>query len=503
MQRGKPLIASLLLLVLFLSHITHGFNSSSNARQPTQQRTTTTTTYNGVPLVRAAVSLLEDRYGSGPEYDWRKVRSYLYQTNKEQLSLMKIEKVLTFLDDNLSPTLGALVVQQSPRILQRSVETNLKPTVDFLLSLYGPDMLQDAVQRNSDLLLTTNIGYQGDALDLVAQLLKEELSMTQQQIERLKRLHPSIFQSSATQLLSAIGFFREQLLLSSPDNAEESPVVTQQSDSQTTKRIAKLLLSHPPLFLLSVEDNLRPRMEYLRNVVGSKALIQQCLHRPSNAGILALSIDTNLQRTVEFLQSRQADVARHPAILGLSLENNLIPKVEYLDAIDCTLTERILAKAPVVFSLSLQDNLIPKLHFLRTAVWDDEARCVKEICVYPSILTLSLERNIRPTVQFYTDVCGVPPPQLQGRHIAASLYRRLLPRFYFARKQKKTNESEQGVVLSPHILAIASDIEYCRVIGQSLEDYNDFRNNEGASLRFQTQWKAWLKYGTPIDLEGG
>lgn len=433
--------------------------------------------------------LLEDRYGSNNE--WKRVRKYLYSTNKDILTLTHIRQVLEFLDANFTPALTPEILRESPRLLKRSVNTQLQPTLDFLRGLYGEDVVVSAVKRNPGLLLTANIGYRGDALNLMEQLLRDELQLNEKQLDSLKRSHPYTFQGSAAQVLSVVAFFRD--IITNAESLQEKG--REQSADQINKVIAKVLVAHPQLFFLSVERNLRPKLDYLRTVMEDRALVK-CLV-PGKASIFNLSINDNLRAKVELLQSRACDISRHPPILALSVPNNLAPKIDYFDGIDPLVTERLFAKAPVVFSLSLEATLIPRIDFL-TKVWGQK-QLIKELSQYPTLLTFSLERNLRPTIHFFTEVAGYAPQDIHARYVASSLYKRLLPRFYYFLQ----NTPKTGPHMRPslYVLALASDRKYAAMVGRSEHEFKDYQASAEASLRFQHQWKQWLQYGTPIDME--
>ena len=111
--------------------------------------------------------------------------------------------------------------------------------------------------------------------------------------------------------------------------------------------------------------------------------------------------------------------------------DNLHAKRDYFNSIGIekrqSLAKRILISAPSVYSLSLENNIIPKIEYLAT-LWgdngspqDDNKRSflLDNIYEYPHVLTLSMEDNINPTISFYNMTGYVKERNnIRGRYIA-------------------------------------------------------------------------------------
>jgi mTERF len=526
--------------------------------------------------VRSIMDLIIDRYGSRAVQhdlpvqdtaeekkrllgDWTKMRRFLYRvctTEKDDaLTVRQVLRVLDFLNqtfpDNMP--LQQSVLMQSPRILSKHVATRLLPTAEFLRSLYGDAAMKDAVMRNPDLLLTTGTGYNGDALDLVDVFLRQDLRLSTHNVRHLKKTCPGLFQLSMVQLLSVVSYLRSILQVSDTDaqiaTTESSPTL------RATATIGKLILAHPRIFQLSVPDNLRPRIHYLQDRLALSDADLACLIRSSSGAILGLSVTRNIQPTLELLSSmlpssndlRKALVS-HPQILGLSLPN-LRAKIEYFNKIDAlakgsgsgtaanregiSLASRILMRSPTIFSLSLRENILPTVEFLGriwgaatpsdppvdygAAVSASSSKTMAPIAPllfeYPSILTLSLEGNIQPTVNFYVragylslnddgrlDTSHGREMIVRGRYIAASLFTRLLPRWNYYCEQKQVKNGELFVPPPLHVLAGTTDEVFCEKCGLKLELYILFKETAIPRLKFGSQFDTWLHTGRPIDV---
>ena len=87
---------------------------------------------------------------------------------------------------------------------------------------------------------------------------------------------------------------------------------------------------------------------------------------------------------------------------------------------------RVLDAHPTTFTLSLDQNIIPTVDFLMHEVCLKNVE--KEIEQNPSILGVSIDFNLKPTVAFL-EASGYDLQQdLRGRHLTASLTGRIMPR---------------------------------------------------------------------------
>jgi cyclophilin family peptidyl-prolyl cis-trans isomerase len=481
-------------------------SSSLSAGDSDKSETPVTTARRVNPTVRQHMAYLEQRLElPAADPSWKKTKSYLYRTTLTTAQVTRVVETLLACP-LFSPELVRYILQNTPRILRKHPTTHIEPTIDFLMGLFGPQRLAEAVHRKPTLLLTRDTGYNGDDWELVPVFLQSQLGMSQQDVHKLKQSAPRIFQLPVAKLLAVTNYLSQ--LLQSGYNGEDDSMkdvddddngggddghcddIKLAMDPQQVQRIlAKIVRSHPTLLQLSVDANLQPRVEYLRQRCqltnqDLSILIQRC-----TSGVLGLSVQDNLSAKLDLLQkylvgdsgnddidthtSNQANnkklselrvcLLRHPQILGLSLDN-LRTKLAYFSSIDSCLPARLLTRAPAVLSLQLENNLRPKIDFL-ARVWGlsrdhEEGRDVNEendsnvdprlgslLCENPTILTVSLEGNLRPTVDFFnrTDYVDLDANWrvqradqvglLRGRYLASSLYKRLLPRWHFAQSR--------------------------------------------------------------------
>jgi hypothetical protein len=477
------------------------------------------------PKPRDIIAFLSNRYGEG---DWTKTRNYVYHT-KDKLSLHQVEGVLDFLDINFDNTQIRSILQSSPRILRKNPFSKLKPTAKFLKQLYGKDMFHEAVSRNPDLLLISGLGYDTSIDNPIEPFLQRELKLSKSDVQKLQQTSPFFFQIPLAKIKLVTTYLMD--LLQDGDYSHEDAV----------KVIAKVVLAHPHLFHLSVDANLQPRIDFLVKTCNLSSKNVASLIK-SSSGILGLSVEDNFKPTLYYLLQvldPDSDAGRHalnkcvlshPPILALS-QRNMEQKVMYFDAIDPggdggSLAARIAMRSPVVYSLSLKDNILPTVEFL-AKVWGARVPRVswrkQDLAVvepdphgcrdatlgtllreYPGILTLSLEGNLQPTFNFYnktgytvldddwTLVKG--KLKVRGRYIAASLFHRLLPRWHYWMDQNTADKPPL------HIIAGSTDANLCKLLGYDLETYQEFKEKSAPRLKFSSQFDTWLKTGRAIDV---
>jgi len=402
--------------------------------------------------------------------------------------------------------------------------------------------------------------------------------MADKAIEKLKQSSPSVFRLSVEKSIEPV----VQFLVSTfeDDSLSSSNTLSESINPKTRKVIARVVTNNPSLLHLNIESNLLPTVIFLRDncfldTVGMANLIKSC------PGVLGLSVEDNLRPTLTFLMKEMGldpmfsgeevvvvshddeleDIVktnlkrclcRHPQILALSLEN-LKRKVEYFDLIDSisirkktkstdkkqkskqALATRIAISAPSTYSLSLKDNIIPKVQCLAN-MWSvpypnstsDSYSTInyslaKRLAEYPPVLTLSLEGNLEPTIQFYnrtgyikldgigetiqeedtSNTSSVTNEIVRARHLATSLFNRLLPRWHYLVDEINHGDTSASanVDIPPpiHILASSTDEKFSDYYGLDPTDYKQYKLEAVPRLKFSNQFETWIKTGRPID----
>ena len=492
--------------------------------------------------VRDMMHIVREKYPVCPGAEWHRLKTYLYQ-NYERLSLGQVQQVLDYLEE-LFPDdhdLHVSILQVSPRILAKPVDTFLRPTVEFLKNLYGTEMFTEAIRRKQDLLLIRGLGYNaGPSSTSIPVYLSEQFGLSSTAISKVKLQHPKLFQRPLHKIEAVVSFFGEIL---HHGNATEQVI------KSTT---AKLITRDPFVFHLSVHNKLKPQLDYLETAchLNTAEVAKLLVSRSGTVKLLTTSVEQHLKPLIAYLSQIVSsaegggDLKRcllaHPGMLNLAL-NNIQNKVEYFDSLDppsfdengrrvpsIGLAARVMSRAPSVYSLSLTDSIIPKVAFLR-GVWGvpvlvngtdssdgDGRRLAGLLREAPTILTLNLEGNIQPTCKFYNSTGyftldshwqlleggGGFSRSIRGREISVSLFNRLLPRWHFVRSMyENATETLPSPLIPLNILVGATDATFCDVYGVSQEDFENYKEEAIPRLKFSSQFDTWLKTGRRIELD--
>jgi hypothetical protein len=433
---------------------------------------------------------------------WKKLRNYLYHS-AERLSIAQVDSVCCYLGTVVDEETRRQVLQTNPRILRKTVGTNLEPTVSFLRELYGDQLMKHAIRRNPKLLLTQGAGYNVETLDLVPMYLKRYLNFTDGALDRLKRSAPFVFQLKLSKIMRNVVFLKQVILPSA-------------SESSTQPTLRKIISRHPTLLQLSPEK-LYASVLFIRSSANMSVSDVSVLVA-KNPTVLGHSTE-HLKSTLDYLnnwlepEDLRRCVLKHPSLLSLSLAN-LRSKATYWESLDSagksrydSLAARVLHRAPAAYSLSL-DSIRPKVDLLMN-VWgvksaDSCSAFASLLAENPSILTLSLEGNLRPKIHFFNRTGYVeldcawnlsakrPRQILRPRYLASSLYHRLLPRWHFAFVRNMER-------LPLHVLAASTDFSFCAYCKCDLAEYREFLRQSIPRLKFSAQFDNWLRTGRPVD----
>ena len=409
-------------------------------------------------------------------------------------------EVEEYLQNDLDMPSSAIVKlkRNHPKVFQLSLKDKVKPAIKYLHSLLGHNNIHEDV--------------------LPASMSARQL---RKKVAKIVSCHPQVLQ------------------LDVASNLEPTTCFLRDACDFTDTELGQVIFAAPGVLGLSVEENLKPTLQLIKDIL--KSSVEQEVGGNED--------DNDCSNFV--VQLRKC-ILRHPQILALSL-NNLRAKRDYFNSIDSSsdesssmvednkgtestekrkpsLAARILQSAPSVYSLSLEGNIIPKVEYLSTTLWGSSFNMLSEnIHEYPPIMTLSLEDNIIPTISFYNMTGFLELKRnIRGRYVATSLYKRLLPRWHFMLQEQEKQQKQQleqleslvtkadndgpkynittsttssTVILPPlHLLAGASDDKFCRQMKLSLKDFQAFKDEAGPRLKFSSQFDRWLKTGRPIDL---
>ena len=170
----------------------------------------------------------------------------------------------------------------------------------------------------------------------------------------------------------------------------------------------------------------------------------------------------------------------------MSLTDNIMPKVAFfaqhgMDA------GKMIEQHPTAFTLSLQKNIKPTVAFLV-----DEIRMANahvEIQRNPSLLDNSLEYNIKPTAEYLASLGYDLQKDLRARHLMSSLTGRLIPRRRFL------DDVAPDTTPTIATLAGASDLDFCSSCQVDLAAYQKFRGEIAPELKFRADLSRWVATG--------
>ncbi|CAH8372954.1 unnamed protein product [Eruca vesicaria subsp. sativa] len=222
-----------------------------------------------------------------------------------------------------------------------SLEGKIKPVVEFLLDLGVPksDIPTILCKRPQicGISLTDNLKP--------TMAFLETLGIDKNQWAKIIYRFPAILTYSRQKLTSTVEFLTQTGL--------------------SEEQIGKILTRCPNIMSYSVEDKLRPTMEYFKSLNVDVAIL---LHRcPQTFG---LSIETNLKPVTEFFLEKGYGIdeigimiSRYGALYTFSLRENLMPKWDYFQTMDYPNSE--LVKFPQFFGYSLQERIKPRYELVK------------------------------------------------------------------------------------------------------------------------------------------
>jgi hypothetical protein len=155
----------------------------------------------------------------------------------------------------------------------------------------------------------------------------------------------------------------------------------------------------PTLDALVSADNVAALLTYVQAELGlSVSSLGRLISRYPQ--LLGLSLEANVRPTLEYLASLGVSPARaftrHPQLFGLSIDANLRPTVDYLRELGVDVARAVSAQ-PAVLSLSLEANVVPTVAYLRSIGMRELGR---SLTAQPSILELSVSANLEPKLAF-------------------------------------------------------------------------------------------------------
>lgn len=212
----------------------------------------------------------------------------------------------------------------------------------------------------------------------------------------LLRFRPSHRQN--LQHLKTLGIIPHNTRPPSPEIASKilSVVSYLKSKGFSDSQFPRLSFLSPQIFLSAISD-IASVFSFLSDDLAaspeqSVALIHRC------PDLLLASADHSLRPTVAFLRGIGVQNLNSPTSLNAHLLNsrvgNLQEKIRFLEGLGLSREEscRVCARLPAIFGYSIENNLVPKVEFLRIEM----GRTIEELKGFPQYFAFSLEKRISP-----------------------------------------------------------------------------------------------------------
>ncbi|GKU99518.1 hypothetical protein SLEP1_g12358 [Rubroshorea leprosula] len=154
--------------------------------------------------------------------------------------------------------------------------------------------------------------------------------------------------------------------------------------------IGRILDMHP---ILLTSDPLPPINFLLHEVSLPPPQLPQSLSRCPR--LLVSSVPSQLRPALQFLTSLGLHIDCHTTVLLVSnVERTLIPKIQFLQSLGFEEKEvrRMVVRSPGLLTLSVESNMVPKLEYFLKEMKGD----LKELKRFPQYFSFSLEKKIRP-----------------------------------------------------------------------------------------------------------
>eukprot|EP00984_Skeletonema_dohrnii_P021090 scaffold10436_cov85-Skeletonema_dohrnii-CCMP3373.AAC.2 len=291
------------------------------------------------------------------------------------------------------------LVLDSPSILGYSL-SNLSRKLSFFVNTLGyvdEDNYFEGMDRVRKLLVGTPkllLSAVDTGLEPRFQFLHNEIEFSLPELQRLYEKNPKLLMYSLDEnMREKIVFFFILRLRIGPEN------------------VRKLLLSFPQVMDYNLENHLKPIADYYISDVRFSATefgsIVTRFPRLFSYSLFKIKHVTGFLRFELGLDATQVKrvIFQAPQIVGLNTEGNLQMKLDLLQT-RLSLTRQelglVLSKMPTLMNLGIDNNLLPKLEYLEKVANDTNhsGDVVKRMVLkQPTLLGYSLENRIRPRME--------------------------------------------------------------------------------------------------------
>eukprot|EP00297_Palpitomonas_bilix_P005596 CAMPEP_0113912866 /NCGR_PEP_ID=MMETSP0780_2-20120614/29185_1 /TAXON_ID=652834 /ORGANISM="Palpitomonas bilix" /LENGTH=502 /DNA_ID=CAMNT_0000909913 /DNA_START=147 /DNA_END=1655 /DNA_ORIENTATION=- /assembly_acc=CAM_ASM_000599 len=208
------------------------------------------------------------------------------------------------------------------------------------------------------------------------------------------------------------------------------------------EEVVQLFQKKPSLCMYKDEDELRTRLDYLRETVRmSEEQVRACIMK--SPMVLQYDLPKHCQARIEFLRSLFLTneeiakiAARSPTIIVTqSVENGLKPAVQFLSALGLSVDQigRMVVKCPSILTFSPSEKLAPVVSFFMDEVGLTRCETAVLLSRFSTLLALSIEDNLRPKLDYLVNELKGGPSQVLKcpKYFSYSLEGRIIPRYSF------------------------------------------------------------------------
>ena len=243
------------------------------------------------------------------------------------------------------------------------------------------------------------------------------------------------------------------------------------------KEVSKVVADFPPILSLTVEDTLRPKVEYLMSIGVKQEDIGKVVTK--HPQVLSFSIDNTMKQRIEYLKSigvKHEDIGKVvtdlPQVLSYSIDDNMKQRIEYLKSIGVKQEDigKVVTKHPPILTLSVDDVMKQRVDYLSSIGFKQED-IGKIVTRYPQVLALDIDNNLKPTYEFLRKNFRTTIRQITNTPVflGCSLNKRIKPRYEFLKQKKPGKKYSAGYVLK------ISDEKFCKRFGINPQEYQYFK----------------------------
>ena len=227
-----------------------------------------------------------------------------------------------------------------------------------------------------------------NARQILSFLTEERKIMPKDEAKKLIQKSPSMLTYSRTNIEETTDFFLSECTLSEAE-------------------YTKMLMTYPQCLGMSIDNRLRPAIDFFRDDIGAykwKWIVVRYPQIFRNANVLRpgahfMHEKLNLEQWADLGQI----ASKYPPVFWLS-EQTIAPKLEFLQqALKLSTDELrdILVTYPQLLGLSLDDNLRPTVEFLMSNNGADltVSQLSYFVSYQPALLAYSLEKRIKPRME--------------------------------------------------------------------------------------------------------